>query len=167
MKAKVISVLLIGIFLTTSIAFSEQKQTRKFIPGCEEVGHDFDDGQLVLNPVKPEMEDQTIYFIQNISGSTLKLKSINNLNEYYPIFETTVEHGNWAVFATDKKGMTFGCHSEYYGETKTDCLSAIEVCQFPRAKFAPHNQGNYWVTSNKAKYAARRDAIKAGILLRW
>ena len=63
----------------------------------------------------------------------------------------------------------FNCIQNDYGEFthEVNCQDVVEVCQYPRAKFASHNQGNYWISTNRSKYGTRNEVIRKGILLKW
>lgn len=164
-----ISVCLLTLFAIQSVPAATEHDKR-FIKGCQEVGHKFSGGRLVLTPMKVEEYDQTIFFIHNVSMDRIVLKSITtDAAPLYPTWKTKINENRWAAFATDKQGIQFACLSGGYGGggNEVDCQSAIEVCQFPRAKFGSNNQGNFFVTSNRSKYSARNAAIRYGILLRW
>lgn len=160
------------LFLTLLLshgAVAKKLDNNGFPSGCHAVGYTFTDGRLVLTPLKIEEYDQTIFFMHNVSNDNLKIKFHPTRNtELYPNWETNVNYSQWAAFATDKQGLQFSCYSQDYGNYthEVNCATALKVCQYPRAKFAEHNNGNYWVTSNKPKYTARNDAIRKGILLR-
>lgn len=157
------------ILMVSQHAIGKKPDNKGFPSGCYPVGHTFIDGRLVLTPLKVEDYDQTVFFMHNVSNDNLKIKFHHTKGtELYPKWETKVSYNQWAAFATDKHGLQFSCSGENYSDysDSVNCQTALKVCQYPRAKFAEHNNGNYWVTSNKAKYTARNDAIRKGILLR-
>lgn len=162
-----ISLLIIGSLLLATMDSNGAKKAKKFFPGCHQLGYTYDRGHLVLEPVQVEDYDQTLYFIHNNSSSQIKIQYYKSqATLHYPLWETSVRSDRWAAFATDKVGLQFQCLSGY-GNQVIDCSSVLQVCQFPRAKFAEHNRGNYWITSNRSKYSSRNAAIRKGILLRW
>lgn len=149
---------------------ASQASVKTFLPGCHQFGHEYIGGRLVFTPVKTEEYDQTIFFIHNIYSDTIQLKyHRTEKTALHPLWQAKVNYNRWAVFATDQQGLIFSCYDDYgSGEgQRIDCGSAIEVCQFPRAKFGEHNKGNYWVTNNQSKKGARNAAIRKGVLLRW
>lgn len=146
------------------------EKTKEFFPGCQEVGHDFRNGNLVLTPIQVEAYSQTIFFLHNTSYERIKVKyDHDNGNPLYPLWEVSIKPNRWVSFATDKRELGFKCYEDFnfgHGD-EINCGSVLQVCQFPRSKFGEHNKGNYWIPSNKPKYQTRNDAIRYGILLRW
>ena len=47
-----------------------------------------------------------------------------------------------------------------------NCGETIEICQYPRAVFAEHNRGTYWIGEGSSRKRAVKDVIEHGILLR-
>lgn len=164
------SFILLFLLSLFTITLSAEDKPKKFFPGCHEVGHEFVNGRLVLKPVQVEDYDQTLYFVHNLSYDRVKLQyDRDSGSAIYPLWGASLKADRWASFATDKDDLQFQCFSDYSSgfSEPINCDSVIEVCQFPRAKFAEHNRGNYWIPSNKSKYSTRNDAIRYGILLRW
>jgi len=154
-----------ALLIIAHTAFSEKVKS-KFYPGCHEVGHRFVDNQLVLEPLKVEDYDQTVFFIHNVSSDNLVLRYVpTTRDDIFPLWQTEIDSNRWAAFATDRTGMRFSC-SSIYDDYKINCQQALEVCQYPRAKFAAHNKGNYWLSGNKFKYPTRSEVIHKGVLLR-
>lgn len=142
----------------------------KFLHGCEEVGHNFDNGKLAFIPIQKTEEDQTVFFIHNVSSSRLKIEFHKTFRtNLYPIWETKINSDRWAAFATDRDDISFTCLREDYGDytEEVNCANVLEVCQYQNAVFAPHNQGNYWVSTNRSKYGTRNEVIRKGVLLKW
>lgn len=164
----------LGIYVISFVFFMSldayASKTMKFLHGCEEIGHEFQRGKLAFIPVQESEEDQTLYFIHNVSYDRIKIESQKTYTtSLYPIWETTINSDNWAAFAVDRDNITFKCYEDDYGEftREVNCRDVVEVCQFPRAKFAEHNQGNYWISTNRSKYGTRNEVIRKGVLLKW
>lgn len=139
----------------------------KFPRGCQPVGHEFKDGNLVLDQ---DESKQTLYFIHNNSNRKLHLQNMKDPGAFMtPNWETHVNHNRWVAFATDHKRIIFRCKtlSSRLGDEYTDCENILQVCQYPKAKFALSNLGNYWVSTNKSLNSTVRASIRKGILLRW
>lgn len=155
------------------LAFSSQvvsAKKLKFLHGCEEVGFRFDNGRLAFIPVQKTEENQTVFFIHNVSNTRLKIEFHKTFRtNLYPVWETTVNSDNWAAFATDRADISFTCLQEDYGDytDEVDCGEVLQVCQYQNAVFASHNQGNYWISSNRSKYGTRNEVIRKGVLLKW
>ena len=164
------SVLFLSIILFLSTYQVAYAKDRKFLPGCEEAGYNFENGKLAFIPVQKTEENQTVFFIHNVSSSTLKIKFHKTFRtQLFPVWETTVDADNWAAFATDRDDISFTCLSDDYGDfsDEVNCSNVLEICQYENAVFAPHNQGNYWISTNRSKYGTRNEVIKKGVLLKW
>lgn len=143
----------------------------KFPRGCEATGFSFNTEQLVLNASKdPSIPHQTLFLIRNKTKARLHLKYEEQQDVLIsPDWETELNRNRWAAFATDKNGLHFSCTtiSRKHGNTLANCAEKVDVCQYPRAKFALSNKGDYWVATNKSLHRVVRAAINKGILLRW
>ncbi len=150
-------------FLFLSI-FSTQ-QLFAYPKGCEVKGFSYEFNNLVLNP----KGEQSFYMIQNISPSQIELRRHETRNVFMsPDLQTHLAPENWAAFASDIKNMQFKCFSYENNESiQVDCRDVLDICQYPRVKFALSNMGNYWVSTNKSQSGIIKDAISKGILLRW
>lgn len=142
-----------------------------FPRGCEATGYEFNAQQLVLNASKdPSLPQQTLFLIRNKTTSRLHLKYEEQQDVIIsPDWETELNRNHWAAFATDKNGLHFNCTllDRKTGRTPVDCATQVDVCQYPRAKFALSNRGDYWVATNESLHRVVRAAINKGILLRW
>jgi len=136
-----------------------------FPRGCEVSGFAYDQRFLVLN----ENGDQSYYLIQNKSDAKIELERHEKGDVFMrPPLQATLESHNWAAFASDVKNLNFKCYK--YGEensTPIDCRDVLEVCQYPRVKFALSNMGNYWISSNKPQNQVIQDSVAKGIYLKW
>lgn len=133
--------------------------------GCEISGFEFYANYLLLN----EPGGQTFYLIQNRSDKTIELVRHETRNVFMsPSLEAHIYPGNWAAFASDIKNMHFKCYLNSDIENSlVNCQDVLDICQYPRVKFALSNMGNYWVSVNKSQGQVIKDAISKGILLRW
>lgn len=157
---KKISLLLcLSVVATTHAASS-------FPRGCEVSGYHFDSNDLVLN----ENNQQSFYMIQSIANQKIELEHYETRPDVFmsPKLETKFDPLHWAAFASDVDNMHFKCYTTENGErTETNCRHVLDVCQYPRVKFALSNMGNYWVSTNKPQAQVIKDAVSKGILLRW
>lgn len=149
------------IFLSLFSSF----QLMAYPRGCEVKGFSFDFHYLILNPEG----DQTFYLLQNVSPAQIELRRHETRNVFMsPVLLAHIDAGRWAAFASDEKNMQFKCYSNENGESiQVDCRDVLDICQYPRVKFALSNMGNYWVATNKSQSRIIKDAISKGILLRW
>lgn len=149
---------MIGLIMITSVAYS-------FPRGCEVTGFGYNGPNLVVN----EHGNQSFYLIQNRSKRTIELQRYETRDVFMsPPLTAKITANNWAAFASDLENMHFQCfyldpdHSQ-----KVDCREVLDVCQYPRAKFALSNMGNYWVSTNKDQRQIINDSAAKGIYLRW
>jgi len=136
-----------------------------FPHGCEVSGFGFSENNLVLN----ETGEQTFYLIQNRSNTTIELIRHETRDVFMsPQLQSKLAPSNWAAFASDVENLNFKCYAQQENNTAmVNCSDVLEVCQYPRVKFALSNMGNYWVSTNKPQGQVIKDAIAKGILLRW
>lgn len=145
---------------------SSPSHTQSIYPrGCEVSGFGFNQNYLVLN----DKGEQTFYLIQNHTNTILELVHEETRDVFMsPTMRAKIAPHNWAAFASDVMNTHFKCLTPV-GDTTTlvNCSDVIDVCQYPRVKFATSNMGNYWVSTNKAQRQIINDAAGKGILLRW
>lgn len=136
-----------------------------FPHGCEVSGFAFSENYLILN----EHGDQAFYLLQNRSGKAIELELYQTQEAFMsPKLHSKVEALNWSAFASDVANLHFKCFTQDGENTATvNCSDVLDVCQYPRVKFALSNMGNYWVSTNKEQGQVIRDAVAKGILLRW
>lgn len=161
-----------------SLALFSQVYAATFPHGCEVKGFSYDGRVLSLN----DTGAQTFYLLQNINSQPIELRRVEEKDVFMsPPLIARLQPENWAAFASDIQNMQFEClltspnaeASELTSEIpnpklKTvDCRDVLEVCQYPRVKFALSNMGNYWVSTNKPQRQVINDAAAKGILLRW
>ena len=149
----------IFIFFINSIAIASYPR------GCEATGFSYSQNFLTLNATG----EQTFYLIQNKSQKSLEVERYETREVFMsPKMKSTIAAGRWSAFACDVENLHLKCLSkEGDSTTPVNCEDVIDICQYPRVKFALSNMGNYWVSQNKTQKGAIKEAIKKGILLRW
>ena len=147
-------------FVFATLAFSST-----FPRGCEVSGFGYSDNFLILN----DKGDQSFYLIQNHSSLPIELE-VQETKEVFmsPKLHTKLDASQWSAFASDVENQHFKCFTQEQDKINiVNCKDVLEVCQYPRVKFALSNMGNYWVSTNKNQGQVVRDAAAKGILLRW
>ncbi|WED44407.1 enhanced entry protein EnhB [Legionella cardiaca] len=136
-----------------------------FPHGCEVSGFGFGQNHLIVN----DNGLQSFYLIQNRSNQPIELQRIETREVFMsPSLNVKLDPLNWAAFASDIENLHFQCFIKENETIKTlDCRDVLDVCQYPRVKFALSNMGNYWVSTNKGQNEVITDATKKGIYLRW
>jgi len=159
LKTKKLSILLLSVSFTTSAI------SGIFPRGCEVSGFAYSENYLVLN----ERGEQVFYLLQNRSNKPIELE-IHETKEVFmsPKLHSKLEPFNWSAFASDVENLHFKCFTQDGENTTTiNCRDVLEVCQYPRVKFALSNMGNYWVSTNKEQGQVIKDATAKGIFLHW
>lgn len=160
--------------LALSLFFTHATAETSFPRGCEVIGYGFNQNDLVIN----DKGTQAFYMIQNRSDRQIELEHIETRPDVFmsPKLETKLAPQSWAAFASDIENMHFRCYTrentqennpENSDKLIVNCQDAIDVCQYPRVKFALSNMGNYWISTNKPREQVIKDAVAKGILLRW
>jgi len=156
---------LITVFAISLSCISMAKASA-FPRGCESSGFVFKNGYLVLN----EAGKQSFYMLHNRSKQQIEMEHYEPDPDAFmsPKLESKLLSSRWSAFASDVQNMVFQCFA-MHGEVlnAVDCANFLEVCQYPRVKFALSNQGNYWVSTNKDQKQVISEATKKGIFLRW
>lgn len=139
--------------------------TSTFPRGCEVTGFSYTDNFLILN----EKGDQTLFLIQNRSDKKIELTRHETRDVFMsPELQSKLDVSQWAAFASDVENLHFKCFAIDEDNTaQINCSDVLDVCQYPRVKFALSNMGNYWVSTNKPQGQVVKDAVAKGILLRW
>ncbi|MCP0913266.1 MULTISPECIES: enhanced entry protein EnhB [Legionella] len=148
------------------LSFNDIGFAATFPHGCEVTGFGFNTNYLVLN----EKGDQTFYLIQNRSNMQIELERYEIRDVFMsPKLQSKIDAQNWSAFASDVQNLHFKCyaHQDANNTSLVNCSDVLEVCQYPRVKFALSNMGNYWVSTNKPQNQVIKDAAAKGILLRW
>lgn len=137
----------------------------QFPRGCEVSGFNFQDDFLILN----DKGDQAFYLIENRSDDLIEMERFETREVFMsPSLQALINPANWAAFASDIANQHFQCF-RHQGENiqKINCQDALEVCRYPRVRFALSNMGNYWVSVNKNQNEVIQDAVSKGIYLKW
>ncbi len=137
-----------------------------FPKGCEVRGFGFSTDYLIIN----ENGNQAFYLIQNKSNRNIELENHETNPEVFmsPKLECKISANRWSAFASDVKNMHFSCFANENGQrVQIKCSEVLEICQYPRVRFAISNMGNYWVSTNKPQSQVVKDSISKGIFLRW
>lgn len=155
----------ISIFMMFVSLGSIAGTTGIFPRGCEVSGFGYSENYLVVN----ETGNQSYYLIQNRSNSAIELQRYETHEAFMsPPLTAKISPENWAAFASDIGNLHFQCLiNENDSIKKVDCRDVLEVCQYPRVKFALSNMGNYWVSINKAQSDVINESTRKGIYLRW
>lgn len=158
----------------------------QFPRGCKPVGFQFKNGFLVLTPVSPQegqspdtvaqtelepssKKPQSLYFLHNISQQRIQIKGYKLPDQTFSADHfNVIEPMQWGTFAVDDSMAVLRCDiGSTHESTRINCAETIEVCQYPRAKFAEHNKGTYWVSQSTTLQDAIQASDSNGILLRW
>lgn len=155
---------IMSVFIIT-VFFYSMAAADSFPHGCEVTGFGFDQNYLIVN----NNGAQSFYLIQNRGTTQVELQRYETRDIFMsPPLTTKLDPSSWAAFASDVEDLHFQCFvNENNGSLKIDCRDVLEVCQYPRVKFALSNMGNYWVSTNKTQTQVINEAAAKGILLRW
>ncbi len=151
--------------IVMTVFFSSMDAANAFPHGCEVTGFAFAQNYLVVN----ENGEQSFYLIQNHRDSPVELQRFETSEAFMsPPLTIRLDPSMWAAFASDIEHLHFQCWvKENNSNVKIDCRDVLDVCQYPRVKFALSNMGNYWVSTNKTQSEVINEAVGKGILLRW
>jgi len=153
------------LIILTLLTMNSLSSASSFPRGCQVSGFGYHENYLILN----DNETQKFYLIQNRSNASVELEH-HEINESFmsPKLHSKLDPSNWSAFASDISNLHFKCYTQD-GENITilNCNDVLDVCQYPRVKFALSNMGNYWVSTNKDKSQVIKEAAAKGILLRW
>jgi hypothetical protein len=154
-KALLISLLIVNASHATS----------SFPRGCEVSGFGYDQNFLILN----ETGDQSYYLIQNRSDATIEMERHESGDAFMsPPLQATLNANNWAAFASDVQNVNFKCYKHIENNlSQVACRDFLDVCRYPRVRFALSNMGNYWISSNKTQNEVIQDSVAKGIYLKW
>lgn len=151
-----------SIFLSLLCVHSLSAES--FPPGCKVVGFRYENNYLHLN----EDGKQTLYLIQNRADSTIEIERSDSGNVFMsPPLHISMSPLNWSAFSSDEK-VHFKCYKRIMDDIiPIDCGAVLDVCQYPRVRFAVSNMGNYWIASDKTQQAVIQEATRKGIYLKW
>ena len=152
----------IGLFSTILpvLSFAES-----FPRGCEATGYYYQEKRIILN----DDGKQKLYFFHNISKDMIEIERHETRDVFMsPTLKVKLQPGRWAAFASDIKQINFKCFiNKDEQRIPFECSDVIDVCQYPRVKFALSNMGNYWADGDKSLRQIMQTCNKKGILLRW
>jgi hypothetical protein len=151
------------LFSTLVIAKAHAIST--FPRGCEVSGFGYSQNYLLLN----DTGKQSYYLIQNHSDTQIELEHQAPEETFMsPPLHISLAPSAWGAFASDIKNWDFKCYKRVAETTnQIDCRDVLEVCQYPRVRFALSNMGNYWVSFNKPQNEIIQDSTAKGIYLKW
>jgi hypothetical protein len=153
-------------FLALSMTCSSLSAAGLFPRGCEVSGFGFQDPFVTLN----DGGAQTLFLIQNHATTPIELKRIETHEAFMsPKLQTKIGVAQWAAFASDISNTHFQCsvQDEQGVSVRINCHDALDICQYPRVKFALSNMGSYWVSTNKPQAQVIQEATAKGIYLKW
>ncbi|MFY7698018.1 MAG: enhanced entry protein EnhB [Legionella sp.] len=158
---------LITFFITLVIIVFNTNSARAttFPHGCEVTGFGFNNSYLILN----DSDTQKFYLLANRTDKKIELERLETSDlSINPQLQSKIDPFNWSAFASDINNFHFQCYTlENDSRYLVNCADVLEVCQYPRARFALSNMGNYWVSTNKPKDWVIKDAAAKGIYLKW
>jgi hypothetical protein len=136
-----------------------------FPRGCEVTGFGFAQNNLILN----DDGQQKYYLIQNHSEAKVELERQDTPEEFMtPPLQASLDPLMWAAFSSDVKNVNFKCFKHLdENVNQIDCRDVLDVCQYPRARFALSNKGNYWISVNKIQSDIIQESVAKGIYLKW
>ncbi|RUR13214.1 enhanced entry protein EnhB [Legionella sp. km772] len=151
--------------MLSTLLVSSLNAASSFPRGCEVSGFGYDQSNLILN----ESGEQSYYLIQNRSDAKIELERHDTADAFMsPPLLASLDSMNWAAFASDVKNVNFKCYKRMDDNTSlVDCRDVLEICQYPRVRFALSNMGNYWISVNKSQANVIQDSVAKGIYLKW
>ena len=154
------------VFITFFMFFNANIASSSTFPrGCEVSGYGYQQNFLTLN----EKGNPSLFLIENHSKDAIELELFETNDELMsPKLHSKLDQGRWAAFASDVKSQHFKCFTQQGDTTNIiNCSEVLDVCQYPRVKFALSNMGSYWVSTNKEQGQVIHDAAAKGIFLHW
>lgn len=137
-----------------------------FPRGCEVSGFGFQNLYVTFN----DTGEQTYFLVHNSSQLNIELERIAVKEAFMtPRLQTKLNANQWAAFASDVSNTHFKCFIRETENTITPvtCSDVLQVCQYPRVRFALSNMGSYWVSTNKPQQQVIKDSTVKGIYLKW
>lgn len=165
---KKLATIFIAGLASTSLAKTNPNSI--FPRGCEPTGFVFYRNFLVVN----EHGNQTFYLIQNRSTQSIEMEHFETKSDAFmsPKLEAKLAPSHWSAFASDVAQLYLRCYlpgkdSQKENRVPVNCGDYLNVCKYPRVKFALSNQGSYWVSTDKMQQQVIKDATAKGIFLHW
>lgn len=153
------------LMLSIVIVFKNFSWAGNFPRGCEVTGFGYNGTHLVVN----QTGKQAYYLIQNRSTQIIELQRVETRDVFMsPPLIAKLQPNNWGAFASDIDNLHFQCISiDGTNSARVNCHDVLDICQYPRVKFALSNMGNYWVSVNKNQRQVINDSAAKGIYLKW
>lgn len=150
--------LLISFYTTTVHA-------EPFPRGCEVKGFAFSNGHLIIN----DSGKQSFYIIRNRSTVPIQMQRVETHNMFMsPPLTAKFNALASSAFASDIMNFHFEClTTDQENIQLLNCADVLDICEYPRVRFALSNMGNYWVSVNKTQQEVVNDAVAKGIYLKW
>ncbi len=172
MLTKLACICSLVVISSMGLADNHSKKSKKILRypvGCQPVGYHFDHYNLILRSTTKN-HPQTVYFMRNISPRSVRLYQTRSGDEPYLMHANTeIRPKAWSVFATDAKQLKFICavaSRKSKHPHVIDCSKALDICEYPYARFGPNHHGNYWVAGNIGTHRSAKNRAKYhGILL--
>lgn len=151
--------------LLSALLINAANCASSFPRGCEVSGFAFDKNNIIIN----DSGDQSYYLVQNRAASKIELERYETDEAFMtPPLHASLDPSNWAAFASDVKNLNFKCYKqEAENPVIVDCREVLDVCRYPRVRFALSNMGNYWISINKPQNGVIEDSVAKGIYLKW
>jgi hypothetical protein len=152
--------------LFSAILLSGIQSAHAFPRGCEVSGFGYNQNYLLLN----DTGKQSYYLVQNRSDTKIELEHQSADDSFMnPPLHATFEPSSWGAFASDIQNLDFKCYRRLDEENTTliDCRDVLDICQYPRVRFALSNMGNYWISFNKSQNEVIQESVAKGIYLKW
>lgn len=136
-----------------------------FPRGCEVSGFGFDGTNVTVN----DQGIQAYFLMHNRSGEVIELERVKEPHAFMsPPLVARFFPNNWAAFASDMPDFHFQCfYIRKDARVKADCREVLDVCRYPRVRFALSNMGNYWVSVNRSQKEVISESTEKGIYLKW
>lgn len=151
--------------LLASLSLSAAVIAGPFPGGCVSDNYRFDNQYLFLN----KFGQQTVFMLQNKANAPIYIERVQTKDAFMtPSFRVSLDSNAWGAFSSESQNLPFACYtvtdeSKHY----VNCEKYVQLCHYPHAVFAVNNKGNYWISSNKTRTDAIRDAVATGIYLKW
>jgi hypothetical protein len=152
-------------FILAGLMSAHAAIAEPFPRGCESSGYGFQGPFVTFN----DSGLQKYFLIQNRSMTTIELERVSTETSFMnPKLQSKIGPGQWAAFASDISNTHFRCIQRQDGDMiALECRNVLQICQYPRVKFAISNMGSYWVATNKGLQQVISESTAKGIYLKW
>ncbi len=152
--------------LFSTILLCGAQSVHAFPRGCEVSGFGYNQNYLILN----DAGKQSYYLMQNRSDAKIELEHQSADDSFMnPPLHAIFEPMSWGAFASDVQNLDFKCYKrlDENNTTVVNCQDVLDICQYPRVRFALSNMGNYWISFNKSQNDVIQESVAKGIYLKW